>query len=387
MNSKIRDENYLIRNLETGFLEIHVAGKEEFLKLSAKNRELLKNKCRWSRPGNCWISKADFDLCKAIADRFRKLGYNDEGWKGRRIPFEKKILQRLNKNAVVASKYERKSQILERKSATHIRNAEHYRRLVSSEPNQFKKQDLKRKSAISERKAISLLENANYCKDQAAGILERSAILELNLANPKYLKSQIYKKNVRSVLQSEKKAGNTYINSAPLADRSYADRLLSVGRIKTAQEEEYFYKSKLKTIGDGITDDLSMFYGKPVFMSKRYSPDGIGNVVGHIPEERKLVLKLNDGSYIAKNLHGLSVLQPDYEILNTLNSNRISISDKSRAEGFKVISMLRKGNPLEAMQAIRKAGLSNYCLIRCNEFLENQIKLKQSVSRSKKLRM
>ncbi|MBB1642785.1 hypothetical protein [Sphingobacterium sp. UME9] len=386
MSTEKNEENYLIRDLETGALEIHIKSKEAYLKLSSTNLKLIKNKFRWSRPGNCWLSKADFNLCHAVVDRFLKLGYQDQGWKGSRIPFEKKILQRLNKNSSIAIKYDVKSQMLQRKAVNIERYIERRQQLLAIEPDRFVKQDLKRQIQTAESKAVSALEMANFYSEQSKIFLERSAVLVLNLTNPKYLKSQLNKNNIQPILEKQKNVGiSNRIDVAPAADKLNADRRLFIGRLKTAQEQTLFYKNKLRNIVEHIAEDMTLFYGKPVFMSKRSAPDGIGLVVGHIPEDSKLVLKLNDGTYIAKELEKLSILQPAYEILQVLNSREIKSKEKTRIEGFRALAMIKTDKPLEAMQIIRKAGLASQCMVRCSDHLKNQIKLKKSLIRSKKL--
>lgn len=381
MKNDVAAENFIVRNLESGFLEIHIKSKDTYLKLSSTNREILKNKFRWSRPENCWVSKAQFDLCKAVAKRFVKLGYSDQGWKGSRIPFEKKVIQRLNKNLAIANKCELQAQRQQKIAARHIRAAEHKQQLLKIETDRFKKQDLKRKIETSSSNAVQAMERASHYKSEVVAIHQRIAVLELNLSNPKFLKGKLYKTKMGPLF---KQNGTSEFTTPPLADKLQGERLLFLGRFKTEQEQTVFYRNRLRNIIDKIPEDLSIFYGKPVSMSKRFAEDGIGSVVGYQPDG-KLVLKVTDGSYMAMELGKLKVLAPAYEILNLLQSRHSDISEKTKAEGLKALALMHKDRPLEAMDLIQKVGLTKQCMIKCDQYLKTQLELKKSVKRSKVL--
>ncbi len=380
MGEENKKENYLIRNLESGFLEIHT-GKEAYFKLPARHKQLLKNKLRWSNPNNCWISKSDFDLCKSVIARFTKIGFMDQGFKGKRIPFEKKIVQRLNKNILIAAKYDLKEKKSRDNHIVHLRRAERIRQELKTETDRFNKQKLKGRIKLAEDKAAAALDMANAAARQAIEFRQKSLILELNLSNPKYLKTQLYQKSRNPV--SVKHTGKISIEDyLPFTDNIAAERLLVAGRFRTYQEQTQFYKNRLRTIASSLGEGLSTFYGKPVFLSKRWAEDGIGRVVGHQQEQGTLVLKLNNGNYIEKELNRLTVLAPTHDILNALLSKEGTVNESAKAAGLKALSMIKKGTLLEAMQHIQKVGLSKLCMVTCDQYLERQKALKKSLKRS-----
>lgn len=108
-NAELLSEDYFIRNMETGKLELHFA-KSTYMALDEDAKRRIKGAFLWGRNSGCWISR-----CKEPnlwdAERVAKsLGLSDAGKSGERMSFAEQMERKAERAERRADRYEARSE-------------------------------------------------------------------------------------------------------------------------------------------------------------------------------------------------------------------------------------------------------------------------------------
>lgn len=107
-------DNYFIKNMETGKLELHFE-KDAYQSLTEEQKQEIKSRFLWGRNSNCWISRAKEPNLYWARDLAVKLGLTDAGKEGERLSFAEQMERKAEKAERRADRYEEHAEAAEKR--------------------------------------------------------------------------------------------------------------------------------------------------------------------------------------------------------------------------------------------------------------------------------
>ena len=200
-------ENYYVKNLETGKLELYFS-KSDYMALGSEIKQKIKSYFLFSRNKNAWISKAKDSVWhpEQIA---KSAGLTDNGTTGEKITFAEKEEIRIERAEARAERFEVRAEKTETASTQAYQAAKRIGDfipfgqpiLVGHHSEGRHRRDIQ-KIDNSMRKSIDLTKKAEYYADRADAS-QRTAN-QSELKNPVYLNNRIREneKSIRALTKS-----------------------------------------------------------------------------------------------------------------------------------------------------------------------------------------
>lgn len=247
----MESENYYVKNEETGKLNIFTP-KAYYDGLSFQERGIFKKLCLWSRTQNCWISKAKAGNCWHLKSKLDKMGFEDRGTVGERLPFVEQVKREQERAETRAERAEKRAENAEKVSdALYKRATEMSSAIPFGQPilvgHHSEKRDRNYRQRIHNTygKAFEAQDKAGYYKEKAANA-KRTAEGK-KYKNPSYLSNRI-KESQAAIRRLERALkGKGFVWSAE-KEISKESREFYTKRIREEQEKLDFYLGCMKAI-------------------------------------------------------------------------------------------------------------------------------------------
>jgi len=246
-------DNYFIRNLETGKLELHF-DKATYQELPQELKNKIKNYFLWSRNASAWVSKGKFGgYCDIIA---QELGLADKGKTGERLAFAEQMERKVERAENRAEKMEEKADKAlgkcEQLQSEHKRNCQDHAYVF--QPGMGGTFDRYRERVFNRyAKGFEEYRKSQHYSNQAA-TASRTASQE-KLRNPAFLDRRI-KENEKEIREIERRIKTT---TTPEYIQEYGEKhdlnayWDMLGRhYEEAMDKLNFYRAKMDEIGGAV---------------------------------------------------------------------------------------------------------------------------------------
>jgi hypothetical protein len=265
--------NYFIKNLETGKIELHF-DKETYQALSFEQKKEIKSNFLWSNFIGAWVSRSSKNTYwpEQIAN---KLGLTNNGEEGQRLTFEQQLEIKTEKAESRAERFETRSEKLSKESNQAFTNAREMTKCIPmGQPilvghhSEKGHRRLLEKSDNKMRKGFELQNKSEYYEDRA-----RAANIT---ANQSQLKSPVYLNNRIKELNAEIRRLNRILNEGVKPEGDYLKRLNDLK--SQAEDKLSFFQKALETLGgvkytkENLKDAKNVKYRGTWYPIKRLNP-------------------------------------------------------------------------------------------------------------------
>ena len=114
MESTVTTQDYFVRNLETGKVELHFA-RETYAALSDDAKKRIRGSFLWGRNSGCWISRCKEPNLYTPLRVAQDLGLADAGETGRRMSFAERMDRKAERAGQRAERFEAHARSAERR--------------------------------------------------------------------------------------------------------------------------------------------------------------------------------------------------------------------------------------------------------------------------------
>ncbi len=264
-------ENYFVRNLETGRLELHF-DRVAYQALPAEQKAEIKRVCLFARSLSAWVSRATRSHWQA-EDLARRLGLEDRGEKGERLSFEEKVQAKQERAEARAERMEDRADRAQGEWESRHRAADAIASfipfgqpiLIGHHSERRHRRDLE-KIQNHEAKAFEAIEKAKHYERRAE--VARATAEGKQYSNPAFLGRRIKEAEAEERDLRRRLGGHGRLDpSKPLSDE-YTARLQV--HLDEVLDRLGFYRHCLETCGVRTFNRESLKVMKEVFIRGRW---------------------------------------------------------------------------------------------------------------------
>lgn len=238
-------ENYFVGNEESGKLNIFTT-RPFYDSLDPEQKRVFKKYCLWSPKQECWVSKGKAENSGYLKGLLRKMGFEDNGAIGQRLPFSEQVAREQERAALRAERAEKRAEKADKQSdalyqtATEMSNA-----IPLGQPILVGHHSEQRDRRYRERmyntmgKSVKEQEKANYYRDKAE--TAKATAEGAKLKNPKYLNNRIKEAKAAIRLCNRRLEGKMYRDS-PSREISERESEVYTGKLQEYREKLDFYE-------------------------------------------------------------------------------------------------------------------------------------------------
>lgn len=251
--------NFYVHNLETDKLNIFTS-KPFYKQLPLEKKKAISRYCLWSRPQDCWVSKAKAGNCYRLIENLNEMGFLNGGTRGEKISFEEQQLRKQHRAAERAVNSDNRAKKAEERSEQLFEKAHDMASIIPfGQPilvgHHSEKRDRNYRNRIHNtmRKAFEEEGKAKYYRNKKENAVATAEAIELS--NAVYLGRRLKEcqKNIR--LLHRRLEGKFYTYSEPRAI-SEKDKAFYTERLDEENEKMSFYVKCMKKIDPDFRDDF-----------------------------------------------------------------------------------------------------------------------------------
>lgn len=244
-------ENYYVRNLETGKLNIYTS-KVFYDGLTGDHKKTFKDFCLWSRNQECWISKGKAVHCHYLKSRLKELGFVDKGETGEKISFAEQVQrdqeraeQRVERSEARAEKAGEKSEQLYNKAKQMASVIPFGQPVLVGHYSEKSDRNYRERIHNTFGKAFEEQDKEKHYRQKAETARETAE--GMKYSNPEYLANRIKECQKHLRILERRLKGKLYPNS-PEREIGEKEKQFYTGRIAEETEKLTFFTEKMKAI-------------------------------------------------------------------------------------------------------------------------------------------